>query len=252
MRPVLRSVTAAALAGLLTLSLASCGEDKKSSSGDEPQATETTDAAADEFAAQPAQDILDAAMADTRKATSLRMKGNVPSDNGMVDLDISLNDQKQCEGSVGTKGGSADFIYTDNTVYLQADEAFWKAQAGEEQGATMAQMFEGKWAKTTQSTETYASFCDLTALTGGLKEGSATASTVGDRGEVDGSDAIELTEEKPGSKSSLWVATGSPHYILKLENAENGQAGVLTFTDYNEPVDITVPDSSDVIDLDTM
>jgi hypothetical protein len=52
---------------------------------------------------------------------------------------------------------------------------------------------------------------------------------------------------------SAWVAADDPHYIVKLELGEGGDtSGEMNFSDFDEPVDVTTPEPSDVVDLSSL
>ena len=46
-----------------------------------------------------------------------------------------------------------------------------------------------------------------------------------------------------------WIATEGKHYILKLEVTDGEEPGTITFSEFNEDVDVEAPAEDEVIDL---
>jgi hypothetical protein len=224
----------ALLAGLLAASLAACGPD-----GDDKS---------DGFADQNVQEIEDQVLADMRDAHSMTMSGNVTSDGAETTLELSSDTDGNCKGSISMGAGTADFIRTDDATFIKGDEAFWRANAGDNADALLA-VVGAKWAKLPGGEDQFAEFCDLDNFLDELEDDDEddNAMKVGES-EVDGQDALEISFEKDGDETHVWVAAEGKHYILKLEN-QGEEPGEFTFTDFDEHVDAQAPADTEYVDL---
>jgi hypothetical protein len=64
---------------------------------------------------------------------------------------------------------------------------------------------------------------------------------------VGGTEAVQVRgTSRKGESVSAWVATGSPHHVLRLEVTDGSSPGTLTFSEFDVPLDITAPAPSEV------
>jgi hypothetical protein len=231
-----------------TSSPSSSGKSKKSakSGSDEP------------FPGLTGGQIANRAVEATTGASSLRVTGDVPDEasGGTIGLDMALNKQNECAGTLSMDGGKADLIKTGDTIYLRYDEAFLRAQGeGQDEAETDAvvDLLAGKWAKTSATGDDAAemtAFCDLNTLLGGAEDVHSAA----ERGEtttVDGTPAITLTEKNGADRYTLYVATEDEPYLLRVDSTSTADPSTLAFRDYEKPVPAREP-AGEIIDLDEL
>ncbi|GAA2266890.1 lipoprotein [Streptomyces ruber] len=240
------ALAALCVAAAATATLTGClpGEDKADSKKDEP------------FAGLTGAEITERALDATKGASSLRIKGEAPDEEsgGTIRMDLALNTKGDCAGTISMNGeGKAEIIRTGDTVYVKLDEAFLRAQGqGEGQMETdmVVEMLAGKWTKTSASgpdSEEMTGFCDLGAMLDEFDGG--TDAQRGGVTEVDGTPAITLEQTDGKDEATAYVATEGKPYILRVVSKTPGDAGDITFTDYDKPVPTAAP-RGEVLDLD--
>ena len=205
--------------------------------------------AADDFAASSAEEIQTAAIADMKELDSMKMTGRIAQGTGELGLELSLNTDGECTGTISIGDGSADLINLDGNSYLKGDEAFWTATGGsEEQGKAVVALLGDKWA-IVPSDGGFGGVCDLDSLLSGFEDTNAKDVTVGDVSEVDGQQAVEVSSTKDGGTISALVATGAKHYILKIGQEGGSDVGSFTFSDFDADFDVEAPGADEVVDL---
>jgi len=205
------------------------------------------------FSDGSAAEIRDAVIADMEKLTSVRMAGTASVEGQPVTLEVHMDTEGNCVGSIVLKGGRAQLINTPTESFLRGNGPFWRnTSQTPAQGEAFVRKVGSKWVRMGSGAGGFGSFCDLDQIVSSISEES-TAVDKGDFGEVDGVGAVSLT--KPGSvggTDTVWAAAEGRHYILKLETVGGDEPGSFTLTDHDEPVDVRIPDGSDVVDLDNL
>ncbi|MFE0812820.1 hypothetical protein ACFW34_35935 [Streptomyces sp. NPDC058848] len=237
---IIKVATAVATASVSVALLAGCGD---SGGGSEP------------FEGQSADDIAAKAVEATRQAKSLHMKGDVrPEDGGTVTIDVSVDQEKNCEGTIGTGDARADVRHTDATLYLRGDERYWQNALQQQPGASqrMAQKLDGKWVKMPASDAATAGVCDKQGFVAAMDEDKSERQGMKRDGttEVGGEEALKLTKKTSGGETlALYVATEGEPYILKSTTEGGENSGSVTFSEYNEPVQAEQPPADQTVDL---
>ncbi|MFE1034434.1 hypothetical protein ACFW40_21365 [Streptomyces sp. NPDC058807] len=237
---IIKVATAVATASVSVALLAGCGD---SGGGSEP------------FEGQSADDIAAKAVEATRQAKSLHMKGDVrPEDGGTVTIDVSVDQEKNCEGTIGTGDARADVRHTDATLYLRGDERYWQNALRQQPGASqrMAQRLDGKWVKMPASDAATAGVCDKQGFVAAMDEDKSERQGMKRDGttEVGGEEALKLTKKTSGGETlALYVATEGEPYILKSTTEGGENSGSVTFSEYNEPVQAEQPPADQTVDL---
>ncbi|MEU5951052.1 hypothetical protein [Streptomyces sp. NPDC047525] len=232
---------AAAVAGAALVALAGCGGDD---SGDKDGP----------FAGKSADQIAADAVKATQQADSMHMKGTVQQSAGSsMTIDLSVDQSKNCDGTIETAGASADVRNTKGTFYLRGDEKYWEAALkGQPGGDKIVPKVADKWVKAPADDATAKNVCDKKALTAamdkdkserkGMKKGSTTS--------VDGSEAIRLTKKTSGGETlTLYVATEGKPYILRTTSTGGKEPNTATFSDYGKSVSPEEPAPGETVDL---
>ena len=197
-----------------------------------------------------AAEIRDAVVADMEKLSSVRMAGTAQVEGQPITLDVHMDTEGNCVGSIVLKGGRAQLINTPAESYLRGDRPFWRnTSQTPAQGEAFVRKIGSKWVRMGAGAGDFTSFCDLDQIVSGIGEGS-TGVEKGNFGRVDGRGAVSLT--KPGSvggTDTVWVAADGRHYILKLETVGGDEPGSFTLSGHDQPVDLQIPDRSEVVDL---
>ncbi len=201
------------------------------------------------FAEESAADIQAAAIEDTQAIESVHLAGTVTQGDGEIGLDISMNTDGDCDGTVSRgEDGEAQVTSLDGTSWFKPDEAFWRAQAGPQADQILA-LVGDKWVLLPEGDQSFSSFCDLDQLLGQIGEDPETTEK-GDTEDVDGEEAVQLTRKgDDGGTITAWVAVDDPHHILKIEQSGGDGPGSFTFSEFDEEVDVEPPGEDEVVDL---
>jgi hypothetical protein len=202
------------------------------------------------FSDGTAAEIRDAVVDDMGKLSSVRLAGTATVEGQPITLDVHMDTEGNCVGSIVLKGGRAQLVNTPSESYLRGNGPFWRnTSQTPAQGEAMVRTVGSKWVRMGAGAGDFSSFCDLDQVVSSIGEESQ-AVDKGDFGQVDGQGAVSLT--KPGSvggTDTVWVAAEGRHYILKLETVGGEEPGSFTLTDHDQPVDVHIPDRSEVVDL---
>jgi hypothetical protein len=203
-----------------------------------------------DFAQQSPKDIAKAAADDMKDLKSLRMKGDLTASGQKIGVDMHVTTSGDCQGTVTVADGSAQFVSSGGQAYMKPDRSFWESQAPS-QAAQIEAVVGDKWVVIPSASGLDAA-CDLNQLLDGVDKPSSDPSnaTTTSSDSVDGQDAVKLTgKDSNGKPVTAWIATEDPHYILKMQVTQGTEPGTLTFTDFDESVDVQAPPSDQVIDL---
>ena len=189
-----------------------------------------------------AAQLLKQAQAAASSASSVTVKGTVPSDGKVVTVDMSMGTDSG-SGTIDVGGMTISIIRVGSDVYFSADDAFWTSTAG----PAAAKLFSGKWVKipaTTQGFDSFAQLSKVKSFMSGLFGDSGSNANVEYVGTTDfqGQSAYQLSDPK----GTLYIAAEGEPFPLGLTGAKD-QA--LTFSDWNAPLDVQAPPSADVVDL---
>ncbi|MFG2650749.1 hypothetical protein [Streptomyces sp. NPDC048436] len=233
---------AAAVAGAAVLALAGCGGDSGDDSGDKP------------FAGKSADEIAADAVKATKQAESMHMKGTVQQSAGSpLTIDLSVDKDKSCEGTIRQAGSSADVRNTGETFYLRGDEKYWRgALKGQPGGGKIVPKVADKWVKAPADDATTKNLCDKQELTAAMDKDKSERKGMkkGSTSDIDGTEAIRLTKKTSGGKTlSLYVATEGKPYILRTTSTGGKDPNTATFSDYGKPVSPEKPAPGDTVDL---
>jgi hypothetical protein len=184
--------------------------------------------------------IVTAATAAFDSAKSVHLSGWVENSGSKITLDLDLASGKGASGTMAIGGLSFRIIEIGQSLYLNADTAFWTHYAN----AAAAQLFAGKWLKIPSSNSAVASFSTLAdfssfkqLLSSALSKATPQNLTKGSTTTVDGQQAVPISE-KGSQKSTLYVATAGRPYPIEVEQANSGS---IVFDHYNESVSLKGP-----------
>ena len=205
-----------------------------------------------DFADESVVDIQKAAVEDMKSLESVTLSGTLSQDGRETRVDLELNKEGECRGTLEQDGGTAELIGVQDASYLKGDETFWVNSTGSEESAQQVlQVLGDKWALIPPEQADFASLCDLEEVLGDIDDEDMAAEK-GEESEVDGESAVAVVgEDDDGGEITAWVAVDDPHYLLKLEKEGGEESGSFTFSDFDEPVDIEAPAEEDVVDLRT-
>ncbi|MFI9152746.1 hypothetical protein [Streptomyces sp. NPDC053367] len=251
----INTVVALCIAATTAVVFTGCADsnDAKSTGG----ATPTPSKAAEPFPGMSGGEIADKAFRTTMDARSVRVKGDIQDEasGGPLRIDIALDSEGDCVGTLSADGGRTDVIRVGDAVYTRFDEAFLRAQMkGEPKEDTDAavDMLAGKWTTSGKDAEAaeIADLCDLETLLGDETQGASDA-TRGRTTTVGGTPALALEEKDGKDTYTAYVATTGKPYVLRLDSDAADDTGSLVFSDYDKPVAAKKP-AGEILDLDDL
>ncbi|MFC8130211.1 hypothetical protein [Streptomyces sp. NPDC057302] len=187
----------------------------------------------------------------------MHMKGDAQQPDGKtVSVDLSVDQQKNCDGGIEMEGAQADVRHTGGTLYLRGDEQYWKAAFKGQPGAAKAvPKLKDKWVKMPADDTTSKSLCDKQALMASMDENKSERKGMkkGDTTTVDGQEALTLTKKtSAGETLTLLVATKGQPYILKSTTEGGKNPSTAIFSDYDKAVQPPKPAADDTVDLNKL
>ncbi len=191
---------------------------------------------------QSATDALATTRQALRDAKTARISGTVSSGGQTIRFDVSLtgNDSK---GTLTISNNDVQLIKIGQTVFIKGDQDFLKKYAGN--NTAVLDKLNGKWLKTNSTSD-----FDLFTLDGfaGLLKGGTGSNAVNPTVTQDtlNGQKVAVVTQKDGSK--LDIANTGPAVPLLLAS-KGSDGGTVTFANYNKPVSITAPPSSEVFDV---
>jgi hypothetical protein len=232
----------AATAGLAVVALlaSGCGSDPKADPSDDA----TTQSS---FGRQTVAQIRSASATDMANIDSVTITGDVPDQE--MEFTISLDADGNCVGDVEAGDGKGRVVEAASGSFVTGDELFWNAFVGPEKASQMMAVAEDAWVRTPRGAGYFLPQCDYKVILPTLTTGDAKAATKGKETEVDGVPAIAISSSEGDVTSTAWIATDAPHYLLKLTTKGGKDAGTFTLSDFDEPVDASLPADAKVIDL---
>ncbi|MEU9192769.1 hypothetical protein [Streptomyces hundungensis] len=235
MRGTRTSVAAATLGFLCLAGTTACG-------GDDDEA----------FKGQSADQIAAKAVEATRQADSMHIKGNVTQSGGQkVAIDLAVDSQKNCQGTVTNAQAVTDVRHKDATLYLKGNTAYWQASLKQQPQAEKAvPKLADKWVRMPANDDQLTGLCDKQGLLAAMDEDKSEREGMSRGGSttIEGKKALELTKQKDGKTQSLFVATEGKPFILKATTTGTAPETTL-FTDYNKPVNPPQPPADQTVDL---
>ncbi|RFS86728.1 hypothetical protein D0T12_00020 [Actinomadura spongiicola] len=191
---------------------------------------------------RPAQ-ILARARKATASARFVQMRAEVHEEGETYKLDFRYEGKAKATGTFMQGSQRMEISRFGKTVYLTANDAFWKANVGK----AGAQLFSGKHLKTTVKDRDFkelAVFSDRTAL---ISEalGAMSGWKKSRPGKVGTTPTVVITSST-GDK--LNVASQGRPYILLLEG---GPGNSIEYRGYETPVSVRPP-TKGVVDIDSL
>ncbi len=239
-----RAATAAAVA-TMSASLVACGDEAEEGGSTSPEASG--------FVEQEGAEIRDAAGEAMGQLESVRVRGDITMGGDEISLDLATGSEGDCTGTLTLDGAEAEVLSVGGQAWFRPSEEFWAAQAGP-QADQVIELVDGRWVVLGEE-DGFAEFCDLDQLLDELVEDSDTESTyeTGEQSEIDGITvvAVDSTDED-GEASTGYVAVEEPHYLVRIEKTEGEDTGTVTFSEFDEPIEVEAPAEDDTVDLDSL
>jgi hypothetical protein len=206
-----------------------------------------------DFAKQSGNKIADTARADMRDLEQVKYSGDIDNDGASFQLDVQASATGDCTGTIGIGEGTTEVLATDGTTWYRPDEAFWRANGGDQAEAVIAAVGD-KWVLDTDGT--FDQFCDLDAFLDNIfsDDGDAGAKPdykVKGTEEIDGEKVVEVERTGENGPASGYVLVDGKHYLVKLERAGD-DSGAIEFSEFDKKFEVEAPAEDQVVDLNQL
>jgi hypothetical protein len=246
-RPAFVRLTLVTAAGVSCLAAVACGSSTTSGAGAGGSAAASASSTVDPLAGLTVAQVEAKTVADAKASSSLTLKGSIVQSGQAISVDLGIKPGQGCTGTIGegTKG-SFKMILIGKTIYMNPDDAFWKANAGAEANAAIA-LVNGRYLKVSSSSSSEASLgdiCDVSTIFS--TNGKPDKVTKGAVTTLGGNRVLQL---KNSDGSVAYVTDASKPQLVEIaapKGDKNGTGAVTVTT--GAPVTLTPPPASQVID----
>ncbi|MEV7185729.1 hypothetical protein [Kitasatospora sp. NPDC093102] len=247
-----RLVSTAAICIVLAAGTAACGDTKSDGKSGDAKAGASQKLDTDKLSAK---DIEKQAKDALASATSLKMAGSIGTDEGQMEMNLSLDNKSQCTGTMAMPGmGKFEIISDGKTSYVKPDTAFWTNMGGPN-GAKAAELFKGRYLtgfESDPSMGSLTSVCNLAEFTKkiGAEQGTNDKVEKGSAGNVNGVKTFSLkATDSKGEVTTLSIATEGKPYPVRIENSGSKDGGKIDFSEFDKPLTVQVPSAENTIDF---
>ena len=192
-------------------------------------------------AGKSASQIVTAASAATAAAKSFTYGGTTTQNGTATNFKVSVSSSGKGQGTITISGQPVKLVKIGNTVYFSSNKAFWDKTAGTGAGS----LFGTRWVAVPSTDSDFAginSLLDASQVASQFSDTSNTTFTKGKTSTINGQSVIAVTgkDTSDSSGGTVYEATTGKPYIVKV----TGGGTTLTFSNFNKPVNPSVPPNS--------
>ena len=245
-RPAFVRLTLVAAAGVSCLAAVACGSSTTSGAGAGGSAAPSASSTVDALAGLTVAQVEAKTVADAKASSTLTLKGSLVQSGQAISVDLGIKPGQGCSGTIGEGAkGSFKMIVIGKTIYMDPDDAFWKANAGAEANAAIA-LVNGRYLKVSgdSSSASLGDICDVSTIFS--TDGKPDKVTKGAVTTLGGTRVLQL---KNSDGSVAYVTDTSKPQLVEIaapKGDKNGTGAVTVTT--GAPVTLTPPPASQVID----
>jgi hypothetical protein len=246
-RPAFVRLTLVAAAGVSCLAAVACGSSTTSGGGAGASVAASATSTVDPLASLTVAQVESKVVADAEASSTLTMKGAIVQSSQTITVDLGIKPGHGCTGTIGLGSkGSMKMVVIGKIVYMDPDDAFWKANAGAEANATIA-LVNGRYLKvssTNSSDGSLGQICDVSTIFS--TNGKPDKVTKGAVTTLGGNRVLQL---KNSDGSIAYVTDTSKPQLVEIAapKGDKNASGTVTVTT-GAPVTLTAPPASQVID----
>lgn len=231
-------------AGVLILAglLAGCSDDD----GDGGDGGD--DKSASDFADQSYDEIKAAAIEAMGELESVHVMADISSGGETATLDLSMDADGNCTGTVAFGAVSAEVLQADGGAWFKPNAELLSQQFGDQAPAAI-KFVADSWVADTNG-EVTPSNCDLAGFIEQVTsdEEAETDTSVGDVEDLDGEDVVPLAFTNAQGDGTVKILASGEHYIAYFA-VEGENPGKVTFSGFNEDVATEAPAEDEIVDL---
>ena len=206
-----------------------------------------------DFSKQDGNAISAAATSAMRDVSSMRLTGQVVLRGNQVLVDLSMNLEGRCTGTLRMGGSHLAVRRVGRRAWIKGDEGFYTSVSTMRVPAAALTRLSTSWIPADDTS--ILDLCDLAEflkpfrvvdLVGeGRRGGGADAAAdvlVAEEDTEDGR-VVTLTAD---TGETAWVQSEAPHYVVRVESADLRDGGALTLSEFGRDVRVEVPRPKDV------
>ena len=218
-----------------------------------------------DFAQKDGDAIVVAASEAMLDVTSLRVTGQVRDGGEHYFVDLSMDRDDRCTGTIRVGGSHLDIRRIGNRAWLKGEAGAFNRLGGGSVPRQVLDRLSGSWVQLDGRTATR--LCDFDALLATFEvvdfgqegkagkgrskrdavDGPVPASVV-EETTIDGHKAVQLTASPGGAHDeNTWVLSEAPHHVVRLESTATQDGGTLSFSEFDVDVEVEAPPRKDVI-----
>ena len=218
-----------------------------------------------DFAQQDGDAIVVAASEAMLDVTSLRVTGQVRDGGEHFFVDLSMDRDDRCSGTLRVGGSHLDIRRIGNRAWVKGEAGAFNRLGGGSVPRQVLDRLSSSWLQLDGRNATR--LCDFDALLAtfevvdlGQEEGAGKGrskrdevddpvpASVVEETTIDGDKAVHLTASPGGAHDEdTWVLSEAPHHVVKLESTSTQDGGTLSFSEFDVEVEVEAPPRKDVI-----
>lgn len=195
-----------------------------------------------------AQQLVDQAKAALTEATTVRVQGEIPTDDDVIKLDVTAG-KDGGEGTMTLGGFDVDVLWVEETPYFRGPADFWVARGGGKINSQTAVALSKAWVKSSadSSLGSLGSFLQTSTFAEQAFADVPDSIELGEKKDFDGREGVAVLNPEKEGGGVLYIATDDTHQPLALVPKEGD--GGLSFTDYDKADPVEAPPANEVVEL---
>ena len=208
-----------------------------------------------DFAKQSGESIIAAASAAMQDVTSMRLTGQVRQAGEQLFVDVSVDRDNRCAGTVRISGSHLDVRRIGARAWVKGESGAFKRLGGSALPARTLDRLSRSWLPIER--KAVRSLCDFEELLEAFEvvafderpdDWDSAAATVGDESSIDGHPVVQLTASPGGGHDEMvWVRSEAPHHVVRIESTATRDGGTIALTEFGDDVDVEAPARKDIL-----
>ena len=209
-----------------------------------------------DFAKQDGEAIVTAAGESMQDVSSLRLTGQVRDAGEQYFVDLSVDREDRCTGTLRIGGSHLDVRRIGDRAWVKGEAGAFNRLGGGSLPRTALQRLSRSWLPV--GGKAAESLCDFDKLLktfevvdfddkgGGDRED--VPATVDEETSLDGQKVVQLRASPGGAHDEVvWVRSEAPHHVVKIESTDTQDGGTIAFSEFDEDVEVEAPAPKDVL-----
>lgn len=208
-----------------------------------------------DFAKQDGDSIIAAAGEAMQGVSSLRMTGQMRDRGEQYFVDLSIDREDRCTGTLRIGGSHLDVRRVGDRAWVKGEAGAFNRFSGSALPRTALQRLSRSWLPV--EGKAAAALCDFDKLLKAFEvvdldeKGRAredVPATVGEESSIDGQTVVQLSASPGGAHDEMvWVRSEAPHHVVRMESTATQDGGTLAFSEFDQDVEVEAPAREDVL-----